>query len=218
MATRPLLAALSASWEAASGTAVDMESVGGVDAARRIDGGEAFDVVVLAADAMARLLEAGRLVDGSVRPVAASDMAVALAADADLASVATRQALIDTLRAAPSIGHSTGPSGKALLALLEAWGLRDELKARLVEAPPGTPVGSLVAEGRVAVGFQQRSELIHCPGITVAPMPAGAQITTVFSAGVCRGAGHGQAAVAFIDYLASPGADEVRRREGLSAP
>jgi len=217
MATRPLLAALAAAWEAESGTPVDMESVGGIDAARRIDGGEAFDVVVLAAETMARLLDVGRLVEGSVRPIAVSDIAVALPAFADVSSVATRQALIATLRAAPSIGHSTGPGGKALLLLLDSWGLRDELKGRLVEARPGM-VGNLVAQGGAAIGFQQRSELIHQPGITVASMPTGARIDTVFSAGICRGAGHLQAAGDFIEYLASRGADEFRRREGLSAP
>lgn len=218
MATRPLLAALAAAWEAESGTAVDMESVGGVDAARRVDGGEAFDVVVLASDAMARLLESGRLIEDSLRPVAVSDMAVALPAGADPSSVATQAALVATLRAAPAIGHSTGPSGKALLMLLEGWGLREALRSRLVEAPPGTPVGGMVASGRVAVGFQQRSELVHSPGITVAPMPPGAQIATVFSAGICRGAGHAPAARRFIDYLVSPAVDTIRRREGLSAP
>ena len=50
---------------------------------------------------------------------------------------------------------------------------------RLVQAPPGMPVGSLVARGEVALGFQQLAELIHLQGIAIlGPMPAAVQITT----------------------------------------
>ncbi|NLD70249.1 MAG: ABC transporter substrate-binding protein, partial [Limnobacter sp.] len=48
MATRQVLAELAAAWEQRSGMAVAIESVGGVDAARRVQGGEVFDLVVLA--------------------------------------------------------------------------------------------------------------------------------------------------------------------------
>ena len=45
--------------------AVHVESVGGVDAAKRVQAGEAFDVVVLAADAIDNLVAAGRVLAGS---------------------------------------------------------------------------------------------------------------------------------------------------------
>ena len=50
MATRLLLADLAGQWQQRSGVAVRVESVGGVDAAKRVAAGEAFDLVVLAAD------------------------------------------------------------------------------------------------------------------------------------------------------------------------
>jgi molybdate transport system substrate-binding protein len=40
---------------------VRFEAVGGVDAAKRVAAGEAFDVVVLAADAIAKLEAAGHV-------------------------------------------------------------------------------------------------------------------------------------------------------------
>ena len=60
MATRQVLAELAAAWQARGGEPVAIESVGGVDAARRVQDGEAFDLVFLASDAIARLQAAGR--------------------------------------------------------------------------------------------------------------------------------------------------------------
>jgi len=58
------------------GSAV-IESVGGVDAAKRVLAGEAFDVVILASDAIDKLLAAGRVVAGSKVDLVHSGVAVA---------------------------------------------------------------------------------------------------------------------------------------------
>ena len=42
-----------------------------------------------------------------------------------------------------------------------------EPTAGIITPPPGTPVGALLAQGQVALGFQQLSELIHVPGIRI---------------------------------------------------
>ena len=59
MATRQILAELGASYERQGGCAVAITSIGGVEAVRRISAGEAFDLVVLAQNAM-ETLEASR--------------------------------------------------------------------------------------------------------------------------------------------------------------
>ena len=51
MATRHLLDELLGAWQARSGRPVQLVATGGVDAFRRVESGEAFDFVVLAADA-----------------------------------------------------------------------------------------------------------------------------------------------------------------------
>lgn len=65
MAPRRLLAELIAQFEATSTHRVSLESVGGVDAAKRVRAGEAFDLVVLARDAIDYLTAASRIVAGS---------------------------------------------------------------------------------------------------------------------------------------------------------
>ena len=216
MATRALLAELVAAFGARSGCAVQMESVGGVDAARRVLAGEVCDVVVLASDALYKLLAAGHLVPGSVRDLVHSGVAVAVPAGAPQPDISTEAALRQAVLAAPSVGFSTGPSGVALTALFARWGMAEALQSRLVQAPPGVPVGVLVASGAVALGFQQLSELLHVPGITVlGPLPEAVQITTTFSAGVCVRATQPDAARALIDFLASSEAADAKRRQGM---
>ena len=59
---------------------------------------------------------------------------------------------------------------------------RDLLEQRRVVPPPGTPVAQFMAQGKVALGFQQRSELINLKGIDLlGDLPAEVAHTTVFS-------------------------------------
>ena len=212
MATRQLLGALCRQWTEESGQTVALESVGGVDAARRIAAGEHFDVAVLASDALDELLESGRV--GRITSIALSGVAVA-ARSGTAPPISTVALLLETLRSSRAIGYSTGPSGKALLAMLAQWGVLDSLQSRLVQAPPGVPVGALIAQGTVDLGFQQHSELIHCEGIALlGPMPPGAEISTFFAAAPCV-AGRQQQAEAFIAYLASASCVPTIRAEGM---
>lgn len=199
-----------------TGVVVATESAGGVDAAKRIEAGESFDVVWLASDAMKRLESAHRLIPGSVVPLAHSEVAVAVRAGASLPDIGSGEALRRAIVAAPSIGYSTGPSGVALLQLFERWGITTVVQERLVQVPAGVPVGALIARGDVAIGFQQLSELMGMEGITVVgTMPAPVQIVTTFSAGVCAASPQPEAARALIAYLASPEAVEAKRRHGM---
>lgn len=216
MATRHLLAALAQSHTVNGGPAVHLEAVGGVDAARRVMDGEPFDVVVLASDAIAKLEAAGRLKPGSVRPIADSDVAIAVRADAPTPDISTEAALRTALLQARAVGYSTGPSGTALLQLFERWGLTAAMKDRLVQARPGVPVGSLVASGEVDLGFQQLSELMDVAGITLlGGMPAGAEIVSRFSGAVTASAAHPNEAQALLDFMAGPGSEATKHQHGM---
>lgn len=162
MATRVLLGELARIYAEQSGAAVTFESIGGVHAARRVERGEAFDLVVLASSMLASLAERGMVTAGTERAFAASPAApaaLAVKAGAYRPSIATPEALMQTLRSAGAIGYSTGPSGDALLALRERAGILAEVRPRLLQAPAGIPVADLIAQGRVELGLQQLSEL-----------------------------------------------------------
>lgn len=219
MATRQVLAELAAAYRQQSGTEVAIESVGGVDAARRVQAGEAFDFVVLAADAIAKLVASGHVLADSRTDLVRSTVAIAVRAaqsDGPRPDVGSEEALRRAVLAARTLGCSTGPSGTALLQLFARWGIADLVRDRIVQAPPGVPVGQLVADGAVELGFQQFSEMLHQPGIEVlGTMPAGCEIVTTFSGGVCTATNQAGAARALLAFMHAPAAADAKRRHGM---
>jgi molybdate transport system substrate-binding protein len=216
MATRLLLAELTQAYAERSGQTVAIESVGGVDAAKRVQAGEAFDLVILASDAMAKLIAAGHLRTESLTPLVHSGVAVAVPAGSPVPDIGSEEAVRQAVLAAPTLSYSTGPSGVALAKLFERWGIAEQIKERVVTAPPGVPVGSLVAKGEVALGFQQFSELIHVQGIRiVGPLPSAIQITTTFSAAMTTGCTRPAQVQALLDFMASPEAAQAKQRQGM---
>ena len=216
MAMRHVLTELGDAYEQQSGQPVVIVSMGGVEAARRVDDSEAFDFVVLASDAIEKLASDGRVDPRSRTDLARSAVAVAVAAGATQPDLSSESAIRDAVLRARSIGYSTGPSGAHLVRLFERWGIADVIAPRIVQASPGLPVGTLVARGDVELGFQQLSELMHLPGIDViGPLPPEIQAETVFSAAVCKASKCPAAAEALLSFLTSSEADAAKRRHGL---
>ena len=216
MATRQVLADIVADYTQRTGVQVTIESVGGVDAAKRVQAGEVFDFVVLASDAIDKLVAAGKVDADSKTDLVHSGVAVAVRAGTSAPDIGSEDAVRRAVLAAPTLGYSTGPSGVALAQLFARWGIADEIAPRIVQAPPGVPVGSLVAQGTVALGFQQRSELIHVQGIhTVGPLPPAIQITTTFSAGCCTTTQQAGAVHDLLAFLASAETAAAKQRQGM---
>ena len=215
MATGNALAELVDVYGLRSGQSVVVEMVGGVEAARRVQAGEALDFVVLASEAIDKLIATGR-VDSRRIAFARCGVVIAVRAGATRPDIADEAAVRDAVLRARSVGYSTGPSGTHIVRLLERWGIADTIASRIVHAPPGVPVGKLVARGEVELGFQQLAEMLHLPGIDiVGPLPPEVQLVTIFSAGVCTGSMRPEAATALLGFLASPDAEVVKRRHGL---
>src|SRR3954469_21472308 len=80
MAVRAALADMVRAYEERSPQRVAVESVGGLDAARRVQAGERFDVVFLAREAIDKLIASGHLLPGSRVDLARSGVAVAVRA------------------------------------------------------------------------------------------------------------------------------------------
>lgn len=216
MATRQLLTELAGIFERSGPYRVELESVGGVDAARRVEAGESFDAVILASNAIDKLIDAGRIVPGSRVDLVKSGVSIAVPAGAPAVDVRSEEAVKQAVLAAATVSYSTGPSGVHLARLFERWGIAEQIKGRLVQAPPGVPVGSLVAKGEVALGFQQLSELINLGGITIlGPLPDAIQIVTRFSAGVASTCRQPAAVQALIAFLASPETAAAKIAQGM---
>jgi len=217
MATKHVLNELAASFERQYPYQLAIESVGGVLAAKRVRGGEAFDVIVLAKDAIEQLAESGNIKGNSRIDLARSGVAICVRKGAPRPDIGSEDALKQAIESAASISYSTGPSGVHLQQLFERWGIAEKLQARIVQAPPGVAVATLVAQGQAELGFQQLSEMIHLDGIDViGPLPSDIQIVTIFSAALAATVSDTDAAGKWLTFLNSPEADEVIRRHGMT--
>lgn len=216
MATRLVLQDLAMVYRQRSGVVLQLESVGGVDAAKRVQAGEAFDAVFLAADALDKLAASGHVLPGSRVDLMRSGVAVAVRQGAERSDISTEAALRQAVLQAQSLSYSSGPSGVALAALLARWGLKETLLPRIVTPPPGIPVASLVARGEVDLGFQQLSEMLHVPGISIlGGLPAGCEIVTVFSGAVATTSEQADAVHELLTFMAGPDTADAKHRQGM---
>ncbi len=216
MATRQILSELFAQFEKKSGNKVELEAVGGVTAAKRVEAGGAFDVVILASNAIDKLVASGKIAQGGKVDLVKSGVAVAVRKGAKTPDIKTEEALKKAVLGAKTISYSTGPSGVYLSELFKRWGIWDQIKDRVITPAPGIPVGSLVAKGEVELGFQQLSELLHVEGITLlGPLPANIQTMTVFSAGITANTKQQAAAKKLLQFLASPETAKVKTKNGM---
>ena len=219
MATRELLAALCAQYSAVTHQQVKTEAAGGVDVAKRVQQGEVVDVVVLADNSIDKLLAEGRLLAGSRVDLVSSGIAMAVRAGTQHPDVSSEDAVRRAVLGANSLSYSTGPSGVYLEKLFERWEIMAQIRDRIVVPPPGKPVGSLVASGAAALGFQQLSELKNLPGIDVlGPLPPAIQLFTIFSGGVAASSAQPDAARDLLKFMASTGTAAIKRQHGMEAP
>ncbi len=218
MAAREVLRELANQFERVYGVRVVTQAAGGVDVAKRVQAGEAVDVVVLANTAIDKLIADGKLLPGSRVDIVKSGVAMAVRSGAVAPDVSSEEAVRRAVLAASTRSYSTGPSGVYLEKMFARWGILEAIRSRIVVPPPGIPVGSLVAAGQVELGFQQLSELMNLPGIRViGPLPAEIQTITVFSGGISAGSQLPDAARALLAHMASPTTGDVKSRFGMQS-
>ena len=217
MATKRLLGELVVAYKStAPDVTITVESMGGVDAAKRVAAGEPYDLAVLASGALEKLIAHGHVVAGSRVDIVNSPVAFAVRSGAQRPAIDSEEAVKRAVLAARSVGYSTGPSGDHLIALLKRWQLSDSLKDRLVQAPPGVPVATLVASGDVELGFQQLSEFMHVSGIDVVGLlPDAIQNVTTFAGGVAAVSPHPDNVRALLSFMASPAVAALKRQQGM---
>jgi molybdate transport system substrate-binding protein len=158
----------------------------------------------------------GKVVSGSRVDLMKSGVGVAVRAGASKPDIRSAEALRKTLIDARSIAYSTGPSGVYVAKLFERMGIAEQVKSKVMTAKTGERVGTLVARGEAEIGFQQVSELIHDSGIQyLGPLPGDLQSITVYSAGIHSQGGQPAAAKALVDFIVTPAAAAVIKKNGM---
>ena len=189
--------------------------------ARRLNAGEAADLVVVDSKALDELIKQGKVVGGRT-DVARTGIGIAVRKGAPKPDVSSPEALKRALLAAKSIAH-TAPAGGGVTAahvmgVFEKLGIAAEVtpKVKLAAGGPNGRVSVLVSSGEAEIGLQQVSELMSNPQVEVIGMlPAELQQMTTYSAGPTTRASDAEAAKALIKALTAPSAAPIYKAKGL---
>jgi molybdate transport system substrate-binding protein len=221
-AFKQVVVAMAGEFEKASGhkLIVDNDTAGAL--AKRIDGGEAFDVTFLTPATVDDLIRKGKLVDGSRVDLARVGIGVMVKEGApkpDIGSVeAFKRALLDAKSVAYINPASGGSSGIYLMKLFDQLGIADQIKPK-AKLKDGGYVAELIASGEAELGIHQISEILAVPGVTlVGPLPAEIQNYTVYAGGVAAGSHEGEAARGFLAALSGPRGLAVLTEKGMEPP
>lgn len=203
-------------FEQARGHKVMTTWAGTTDIMKRMQAGEAFDVVIAASNSIEELTDTGRLMAGSRKDLVRSGVGITVRAGAPKPDISTVEAVKRAVLAAKSVGISTGPSGVYMSSLFQQMGIAEQVKPKLKVPPSGAQIGELVAKGEVELGFQQVSEIVHVKGAQfVGPLPAQIQRITVFAGGVHAASQEPDAALELLEFLGSAGHAPLLQKHGL---
>jgi molybdate transport system substrate-binding protein len=199
---------------------VDNDTAGGL--ARRIEGGEAFDLAVITPGAINDLAGKGKIVAGSRVNVARVGVGIVVKEGAPLPDVSNVEAFKRALIAAKTVAYidpaSGGSSGIYLTGLFDKLGIAAEIKPK-AKLKQGGYVADLIASGEAELGLHQISEILPVKGVKlVGPLPAEIQNYTTYAAAVGKDAKQPEAAAAMLKLLAGSAAEPVLKARGMERP
>ena len=170
----------------------------------RLSQGEQFDVFILARSALDDFAEQGKIQSDTKINLVASQIAAAVRQGDPVPDISTLAGLKNTLLTIGRIAYSASASGTYLSTeLFPQLGIADEMavKAKKIFSER---VGTILVRNEADLGFQQMSELLPIPGITILEdLPPEAQRAFFFSAGIGSQTNKIQQARHLIEFLAS---------------
>jgi molybdate transport system substrate-binding protein len=210
-----VLKVLGPRFEKATGNTLNITYDTSIAIKGQIDGGKAFDVVILTPTLIADLSKGGKVVLGSGTDIAHAGIGLAVKKGAPRPHIANAADLKRALMSAKSIAYTTtGQSSIAFFKLTDQFGISDQIKAK-GKTIPGGPTAQLVADGQADMAIQLIPELKAIPGVTVVPFPKELQSYVVLTGGVSTTAHDPKAAAALIQYLTSPKALPTIKAKGM---
>jgi molybdate transport system substrate-binding protein len=183
---------------------------------RQIDGGESFDVVMLAPEVIDDLIKQGKVASGTRVDVARAGLGVAVRAGAAKPDIASVDGFKRALIGAKSVSYvGEGLSGAYFVGLLDRLGIAEQMKPKL-KPMAVADVNKAGASGEAELVVHLIPGMQGAPGIDlVGPLPAELQTYIGFSAGLGSTAKEPEAAKALINFLKSEAAVPAIKAKGL---
>ena len=218
-AFKQVVVALIPAFESRSGVKVDLvnDTAGGV--VKRIDAGEAFDVVFLTPAGLATLAAQGKVDPASVQPIAKVGIGVAVKAGAPRPALETVDQFKTAVLAARKVAYidpaSGGSSGIYLDGLFQRLGIAEAVRAKAVLVAGGL-VAERVANGDADLAIHQVSEILPVAGVDlVGPLPEAIQNFTTYGYGISTATRMAAVAKSFVAAFGTGEATEVIRVKGM---
>jgi molybdate transport system substrate-binding protein len=186
---------------------------------KRIEGGEAFDVLVITPAVVEQMIASGKLAPGTQIKLANVGVGVVVKEGAPKPDISTVDNFKQALLAAKSVAYidpaSGGSSGIYVDKLLDKLGIAGEVRPK-AKLKQGGHVADLIVSGEAELGIHQISEIVEVKGATlVGPLPKEIQNVTTYAAGLSASAKDKEAAGELIKYLSGPDAAAVLKTKGM---
>jgi molybdate transport system substrate-binding protein len=202
-------------FERATGHKIVIQYGAGGTLRKQIEGGEAFDLVIIDSDEVDDLINQGKIAGDTRVDIVRAGIGVAVGEGAPKPDISSVDAFRNTLLNVKSITYAPQAStGRHLPMVFARLGIAEQMKAKtkpndLVRVP------QVVAEGEVELAIAGIPTLLAVKGVQVVGLfPAELQSWFVNTAGVSAAAKQPDAAKALIKYLATPEAAAVIKAKG----
>jgi molybdate transport system substrate-binding protein len=192
------------------------DTAGGVR--RRMEAGEAAEIIVATPDVLTALMSAGKVAAGMRLDFASTGVGVGIKEGLPKPDISTVEAIKKLIVEAPSIAlpdpKAGGTSAVYIEGLFKRLGVADVVNAK-AKLKAGGYAADLVASGDAQIVFHQMSEIKPVKGVVlIGPLPAEIQLVTVYSAALSSGP-VSDAAKAFMAAVAGPAGRAATEKAGM---
>jgi molybdate transport system substrate-binding protein len=183
---------------------------------RRIEAGEAFDVVIPGPELIDELVKQGKVAADTRAAFGRTGVALAVRKGAPKPDISTPENLKRALLAAKAVGHSKeGQSGVHFREALKRLGIVEEMGPKL-RALAGDEQAIALQKGEVDIVASGTGVVMEMPGADfLGGLPPGLQTYVKFSIGVSAASKQPEAARALQRFLTSPSVAPTFKAKGL---
>jgi molybdate transport system substrate-binding protein len=214
-ALRGALTELAPQLERATGHRVAMDFASANPLKRRIDAGEAFDLVIAPA-LLEDLVKQGKVAADTRTAFARTGLGIGVAKGAPKPDVSSVDAFKRTLLNAKSIGNNPeSEPGNQFLAVLDRLAIAQDVRPRFKSILTNVEMGAALQRREVDIVVSSITNLLETPTIDVVGFPSEIQQYLNMVAGVSATTKEPEAAKAVLRFLLSPTATAVLKAKGF---
>lgn len=179
------------------------------------------DVVVATVEAVEGFGDQELTLPGAMTVIGSIKAGVVIRVGAEEPDISSAESLKQALLNADSIVRNEASSGLYIARMIEGLGIADQVADKTVTLPTGGDVLDHLAESEIAkeIGFGQLTEIrrLEPEGKIrlVGPLPKEVENITTYAAAPLAGARDGEAAKAYVAYLATDAAREILVASGV---